>query len=121
MPAVLCSTPLIAVLMNPVHAKLNPATMRLFVTEGVIVAQEGQLKCGVHTLKIVEEVLVPTLTAEQRVKFAILCAKQVCKDATWNAWADKWLSDEDRSTEAAETAAEARAAKIDLLQIIDQL
>ena len=99
--------PLIAVLMNPVHAMLNPATMRLFVAEGNIVAHEGQLKCGVHALKIVEEIAVPTLTTEQRVKFAILCAKCVCTDVAWNAWADKWLSGENRSEAAAWKAAEA--------------
>ena len=101
--------PLIAVLMNPVHARFNPATMRLFVAEGNIVAREGQLKCGVHALKIVEEIAVPTLTTEQRVKFAILCAKCVCTDVAWNAWADKWLSGENRS-EAAAWAAEAAEA-----------
>jgi nucleotide-binding universal stress UspA family protein len=120
--------PLIAVLMNPVHADFNPNTMRLFVAEGEIVAREGQLKCGVHALKIVEEIPVPALTTEQRVKFAILCAKLVCKDAAWNAWADKWLSSEDRSEEeakAAWAAAEAQAAaadtKLDLIHIIEQI
>ena len=106
--------PLIAVLMNPVHAMFNPATMRLFVAEGNIVAREGQLKCGVHALKIVEEIPVPVLTTEQRVKFAILCTKSVCKDAAWNAWADKWLNGDDRSAEAARAAwaaATARAAR----------
>ena len=102
--------PLIAVLMNPVHAMFNPATMRLFVAEGNIVAREGQLKCGVHALKIVEEIAVPTLTTEQRVKFAILCAKCVCTDVAWNAWADKWLSSEDRSAWAVEAAEAAEAA-----------
>ena len=103
--------PLIAVLMNPMHAMFNPATMRLFVAEGEIVACEGQLKCGVHALKIVEEIAIPVLTIEQRVKFAILCAKQVCKDDAWNAWADKWLSGEDRAAEAARAARAARAAE----------
>ena len=101
--------PLIAVLMNPVHADFNPNTMRLFVAEGEIVAREGQLKCGVYALKIVEEIAVPTLTNEQRVKCAILCTKRVCQEAAWNVWADKWLSGEDRSAEAAEAAAEAMA------------
>ena len=101
--------PLIAVLMNPVHADFDPATMRLFVAEGEIVAREGQLKCGVHALKIVEEIPVPVLTTEQRIKFAILCAKSVCKDAAWNAWADKWLSGKDPSAEAARAAARAAA------------
>ena len=97
--------PLIAVLMNPVHAMFNPATMQCFVAEGEIVTREGQLKCGVHALKIVEEIAVPTLTTEQRVKFAILCAKCVCAEVAWNAWADKWLSSDDRSAEAARAAA----------------
>ena len=101
--------PLIAVLMNPVHARFNPAKMRLFVAEGEIVAREGQLKCGVHALKIVEEIPVPVLTIEQRVKFAILCAKLVCKDAAWNAWADKWLSSEDRTARSAKAAEAATA------------
>ena len=141
--------PLIAVLMNPVHAMFNPATMQIFVAEGEIVAREGQLKCGVHALKIVEKIPVPTLTTEQRAKFAILCAKQVCKNATWNAWADKWLSDEDRTARAAWATAEAakaaaaawaaraawaakaaaaawaaraaEAAEADLIQIVEQL
>ena len=103
--------PLIAVLMNPVHADLNPAKMRLFVAEGEIVAREGQLKCGVHALKIVEEIAVPTLTTEQRVKFAILCAKCVCTDVAWNAWADKWLSGENRSAWARAAARAAWAAE----------
>ncbi len=101
--------PLIAVLMNSLHADFNPTTMRLFVAEGEIIAREGQLKCGVHALKIVEELPVPVLTVEQRVKFAILCAKTVCKDAAWNVWADRWLSGEDRSKAAAKAVAEAAA------------
>ena len=117
--------PLIAVLMNSLHADFNPTTMRLFVAEGEIIAREGQLKCGVHALKIVEEIPVPVLTAEQRVKFAILCAKLVCKDAEWNAWADKWLNGDDRSAAAARAAAEAAAwaadTKLDLIHIIEQI
>lgn len=101
--------PLLAVLLNPIHANFNPATMRLFAAEGEIVAREGQLKCGVKSLTIVEEIPVPTMTTEQRVKFAILCAKEVCKDSTWNAWADKWLSGEDRSEATAARAARAAA------------
>jgi len=103
--------PLIAVLINPIHADFNPATMRLFAAEGEIVAREGQLKCGVHALTVVEEIPVPVLTTEQRVKFAILCAKTVCKDAAWNAWADKWLSGEDRSAATAREAGEAAATR----------
>ncbi len=109
--------PLLAVLLNPIHADFTSTTMRLFVAEGEVVARDGQLKCGVHALKVVEEIPVPTLTVEQRVKFAILCAKIVCKDVSWNTWADKWLSGENRSEARAawaawaEARAEARAAR----------
>jgi len=125
--------PFIAVLMNPVHANFNPATMRLFVTEGEIVAHEGQLKCGVHALKVVEEIPVPTLTTEQRVKFAILCAKTSCtaaeaaraaRAAARAARAAAWAAEAVRAeaaAAAAEAARAARAAWADLIQIIEQL
>jgi len=46
------------------------------------------------------------------VRFAILCVKEVCADLPWNAWADGWLSGEDRSEAAAyRSARAARAAR----------
>ena len=96
--------PLIAVLMNPIQARLNPATMRLFVAEGEIVARDGQLKCGVFSLEIIEEIPVPVLTDEQRVMCAIMCAKEVgVASRVWLDWADNWLKGVDRSSEAAES------------------
>jgi hypothetical protein len=47
---------------------------------------------------------LPRVTIEQRVKFAILCAKAVYKEEAFNLWADRWLSAEDRTKEAAESA-----------------
>jgi hypothetical protein len=97
--------PLIAVLMNPIHARFkNP---RLWEAEGEVGLRNGQLKCGCKTLTIIREIPLPAITTEMRVRFAILCAKSVCADLPWNAWADKWLSGEDRSAEAAGAAAEA--------------
>ena len=89
--------PLIAVLMNPIQARFNPATMRLFVAEGEIVACEGQLKCGVFSLEIIEEIPVPVLTNEQRIRLAILSVKEVSASPVWRDWADEWLKGEDRS------------------------
>ena len=104
--------PLLAVLLNPIHA--NYKNPKLWRCEGEVVANDHGLKVGVKTLTTIEEIPLPAVTTEQRVKFAILCAKQVCKDEKWNAWADKWLSGEDRTAAAAaaaaEAAAEARAA-----------
>ncbi|HRT22354.1 MAG TPA: hypothetical protein P5318_19765 [Candidatus Hydrogenedentes bacterium] len=95
--------PLIAVLLNPTHANFqNP---RLWEAEGEVGLRDGQLKCGCKTLTTVREIPLPSITTEMRVRFAILCAKEVCADLSWNAWADKWLSGEDRSVEAAKAAA----------------
>jgi hypothetical protein len=104
--------PLIAVLINPIHANFkNP---RLWEAEGEIAIRDGQLKCGCKTLTTIREIPLPKITTEMRVRFAILCAKEVCADLSWNAWADKWLSGEDRTLAAAEasaTRAEASAAQ----------
>ena len=122
--------PLLAALLNPIHA--NYENPKLWRCEGEIVANDHGLKVGVKTLTTIEEIPLPVVTTEQHVKFAILCAKQVCKDEKWNAWADKWLSGEDRSAAAAEAAwraaeaawgaeeAAARAADIDLIALAAQ-
>ena len=97
--------PLIAVLINPIHANFkNP---RLWEAEGEIAIRDGQLKCGCKTLTTIREIPLPAITTEMRVRFAILCAKEVCADPAWIAWADKWLSGEDRTQAAAAIAARA--------------
>jgi hypothetical protein len=104
--------PLVAVLMNPIHA--NFQTPRLWEAEGEIAIRDCQLKCGCKTLTTVREIPLPAVTTEMRVRFAILCAKEVCAYPAWNAWADRWLSGEDRTqaaARAAEAAREARAAR----------
>ena len=100
--------PLVAVLMNPIHAIFqNP---RLWEAEGEIGLRDGQLKCGCKTLTTIREIPLPSITTEMHVRFAILCAKEVCACLSWNAWADRWLSGEDRTQAAAEAAAEAAEA-----------
>jgi hypothetical protein len=117
MDAPLCSNgwihayehPLLAVLLNPIHADFDKP--RLWEAEGEIGLRDGQLKCGCRKLTTVRELSVPKMTTEQRVKFAILCAKTVEKGVAWNAWADGWLNGKDRSEEAAAAwAAEAAEA-----------
>ena len=91
--------PLIAVLMNPMQADFkNP---RLWEAEGEVGLRDGQLKCGCKTLTTIREIPLPEITTEMRVRFGILCAKEVHECSTWNAWADKWLSGEDRSAASA--------------------
>ena len=107
--------PLIAVLMNPIHGDFkNP---RLWEAEGEIGLRDGQLKCGCATLMTIREIPLPEITTEMRVRFAIMCVKEASTaDAAevrkaWDAWADRWLSGEDRTQAAADTAwTAARAA-----------
>ena len=95
----------IALLIGPGTIKANKP--RLWAAEGEIVAREGQLKCGVKTLTTVCEIPLPTITLEQRAKFAILCALEVYKEEDFVCWARKWLSREDRSKSKAQEAAKA--------------
>ena len=100
--------PLVAVLMNPIHADFKYP--RLWEAEGEVGLRDGQLKCGCKTLTTVREIPLPSITTEMRVRFAILCAKEVYACLSWNAWADRWLSGEGRTQAAAERAYE-RAAQ----------
>jgi hypothetical protein len=95
--------PLIAVLLNPIHADFQ--NTRMWEAEGDVGLRDGQLKCGCATLTTIREIPLPEITTEMRVRFAILCAKDVCACSAWNAWADKWLSGKDRSAAAAAAAA----------------
>ena len=89
-------------------------------------------------MRLVRRIELPTFSTVQRTAFGILCALEVCKEKSFVAWANKWLSGNDRSAaaarateaaaawaaeaaaaRAAEAAAawEARAAQIDLVAI----
>lgn len=99
--------PLLAVLFNPIHTNFG-AGMQLWeaVAEGAIKPDNG-LKFGCSRLTTVRRVDAPEVTMEQRIRFGILCAKEVCDDPAWNAWADRWLSGKDRTARAAAAAREA--------------
>ena len=99
--------PLLAVLLNPIHADfMNP---RLWECEGEVGKTDHGLKVGCTRLTTVREVAAPAVTTEQRVRFAILCAMEVCRDVEFVRWAETWLSNADR-TAARAAAAEAEAA-----------
>ena len=95
--------PLLAVLFNPIHARFPRP--RLWEAEGEVSKTDG-LKVGCRTVTTSREIPLPEITTAQKVAFAILAVKEVCDDPAWNAWADRWLSGEDRSESAAGSAAE---------------
>jgi hypothetical protein len=102
--------PALALLFNPIHANIeNP---RLFEIEIDEECDTDGLKGWCRAQRIIRELPPPEITTVQRVAFAIYCAYPTAS-AGWRTWADKWLSGEDRSSEAAwaaEAAAEAAEA-----------
>lgn len=100
--------PLLAVLLNPIHANISEP--RLFEAEGDVGEDDHGLKVGCRRATLVREIQLPVVTKKQHVRFAILCAQLVCSDPSWNSWAEKWLSGKDRSAEAARAAAWAESA-----------
>ena len=99
--------PLLAVLLNPIHADIR--CPRLFRAEGTIKKTDHGLKVGCTEMTLTEELPLPVITTTQRVAFGILCAKEVYKDAGWTRWADNWLSGKDQAEAAAAAAAEEAA------------
>jgi hypothetical protein len=115
------------VLLNPIHADYEDPI--LWECEGEVALRDGQLKCGCVELTTVRQVELPVVTTEQRVKFGILCALEVCQEPGFVEWANKWLNGEDRTEAAAaraaawaavlatETANAVNAAQIDLIKV----
>src|SRR4051812_13853910 len=101
------ASPLLAVLLNPIHAAIY--TPQLWEAEGEVVIAAWD-KVGCKTLTTKRQITIPRITTIQKVAFAILCGKQVFKNPKWNIWADNWLSGKDRSRAAAAAAAAAAYA-----------
>ena len=101
--------PLLAVFISPLHVSFDKPQLWEAKVEGAIKHDRG-LKSGCTKLTTVKRIEFPKISTTQRVAFGILCAKKVCTDIVWTAWADRWLSGEDRSLEAAKAAWAATAA-----------
>ena len=100
------SDPLLAVLLNPIHADYeNPRLFRARV--GGKSMHDRGLKSGYTKMTLIEEIPVPAISTAQRVRFAILCAMKVYQDPGFVQWGENWLSGKDRSAEAARAAVRA--------------
>ena len=111
------SDPLLGMFLNPIHANFkNPKVWKVEV-KGESITDIG-LKEGWTKMRLLEEVSVPQISTEQRIRFAILCAKVVYKEEKWNTWVDDVLSRKDytgaptiySSEVGAASAAKAKAA-----------
>jgi hypothetical protein len=87
--------PLVAVFMNPSHANFrNPILWR---ATGWVSKRNGQLKCGCFTLRTLQQIPLPVLTTNQRIRVAIQCALKEPQTESFKSWAKNWLSGVDRT------------------------
>lgn len=88
--------PLVAVFMNPSHAGFrNPILWR---ATGWVSKRDGQIKCGCFTLRTLQQIPLPVLTTNQRVRVAIQCALKRSQTESFKLWAKNWLSGVDRTS-----------------------
>jgi hypothetical protein len=94
------TNPLLAILLNPIHGYIeNPRLFEIEV-DGKFLTDNG-LKEGWTRMRLVKELEISEISDVQRIAFAILCAKKICKEENWNGWANKWLNGEDRTRNSA--------------------
>src|SRR5208337_5405054 len=97
-------SPELALLLNPIHAKIrNPITWEIMVSGRTV--REGDIKGGSQIVTTVQQIKAAEPTTTQRVAFAILCAKFVYHNDSFCSWADAWLAGDDRAETAASMAA----------------
>ncbi len=82
----------------------NNRYCRAFEVEGKEVFKDN-LKRYSKKLKVIKELNFPEITIEQKAKFGILCALEVCKNLEWQTWAHDWINGSDRTHLSASTAA----------------
>lgn len=95
--------PLLAVLLNPLHANFDDPILWEGITDGELLHES--LKSGAKGFTTQKQIPLPKITTNQKIAFAILCAKKVCSSNVWNTWADNWLNNIDRNYAAAYNAA----------------
>ena len=85
--------PLQATFFSPIH--VTDYTKLREVTHYSKMVSDGT-KCAAKSVTTGKEIPIPEITIEQRVEIAIRCALKVHPEPEFVAWANKWLSGEDR-------------------------
>ena len=94
--------PLLAVLLNPLHARIQDPRLWEAEVGGETISDHG-LKVGYTRARLVRELPLPDVTLIQRVEFGIRCALTVSQSDKFTRWAEAWLSGKDRSYVSART------------------
>ena len=103
------SHPLLAVLLNPIHANIADPVLWECETGGERKDDNGQ-KHGRTRARIVRELPLPVVTVVQRVRFGLLCALESPQSVNYKKWAAGWLDGSDRTRKSARAAAATYAA-----------
>lgn len=89
-------SPLFAALVNP--EDLNEHPMRLFsIEQWAVDPNTNDGKCYM----VVKEVEAPVVRLEQKLRFAIAAMGNLYDNKKFKAWANNWVTDSDRSYDAA--------------------
>ena len=78
--------PLLAVFLNPVHANIQQP--RLFKAEaGGKEMMDSGLKVGFSSMRLIEEIKLPHIDQEHRIRLALMASIEVCSNKHWCAYA----------------------------------
>ena len=77
--------PLLAVLLNPIHANIQDPRLFKVNVRGSKVTDSG-LKFGFSMMRLVEEIPIPKITLTQKAAFAILCASIKLTERSIKYW-----------------------------------
>ena len=95
--------PLLAIALNPVHANIQPPV--LWRAEGKVGKDDRGLKVGCTSLTTIKVIELPVIQPTALVHWVILCARAtIPQPASWERWADGWISGADRTKKAAKAA-----------------
>jgi hypothetical protein len=106
--------PLLAILLNPIHASIpNPRMFEVEHTDASAVRTDQLKRWTTGTLRVLREIPIPEISIVARVRWAILVSLEMPQSKGYRRWAAAWLDGTDRTEwgarAAAAEAAEARA------------
>jgi hypothetical protein len=84
--------PLLAVLHNPIHARIeNPILLEVDIPDNANILREGYLKLGATIATPCRRVELPSITTAQHIAYGLLVVLTVSQNADFKAWAESWL------------------------------